>query len=224
MIDENEPPEEVPDADVELRDRLQATGCTGPAWDYVASELAHYGWSVMSAWLRTGMIAQKCLQKGRRVELPADWTVDDREDLVATAVANGMEIFRQALIDDRWKPERGASLKTYFLGGCILAFPNALRQWRNDRQRYNRAAVTYALHEVTVSRSMVEPFDVVDAIDALRALTRDENERTQAIRRLRFDNYTPAEIAEILGMTTGAVKAALIRMRHRASHHTWEAG
>lgn len=38
MIDEHDPPEEVPHADTELRDRLQAAGCTGPAWEMAAKE------------------------------------------------------------------------------------------------------------------------------------------------------------------------------------------
>ena len=47
--------------------------------------------------------------------------------------------------------EKGASLRTYFLGGCVLAFPNVLRQWRNDRRRYQQAATAfdgYALAEI----------------------------------------------------------------------------
>lgn len=214
MTDEQDPSEEVPHADLELRDRLQAAGCTGPTWEYIATELGRYGWSVMSAWLRTGTITPKCQTMGRPIRLPDNWTVEDREDLVAVAVASGLEIFRQALLDDRWKPERGASLRTYFLGGCILSFPNALRRWRNDRERYHRATVTSA-REALARRENVEPVEVIDAIDALRSLTRDEAKRSQAIRQLCFDNYTPAEIAEVLGMTPGAVNAALFRLRRR---------
>lgn len=216
MTDEQDRPEEVPHADIELRDGLQAAGCSGPVWDYVAAELWRYGWSVMSAWLSTGLIAQKCWEKGRTVKLPDDWTVEDREDLVAVAVASGLEVFRQALVDDRWKPERGASLRTYFLGGCVLAFPNALRRWQHDRERYRKAAVASAW-EAAGWRGNIEPVDVIDAIEALRSLIRDETQRSQAIHELCFDNYTPADIADILGMTPGAVNAALSRMRRRKS-------
>jgi DNA-directed RNA polymerase specialized sigma24 family protein len=215
MTDGPDPPEEVPHADTDIRDQLQAAGCSGPLWDYVATELWWYGWSVMSAWLSTGLITKKCWEKGRTVALPSDWTVEDREDLIAVAVADGLELFRQALVSDRWKPEQGASLRTYFLGGCVLAFPNALRRWRNDRDRYRMAAVTSVL-QAEAWRGTIEPVDVVDAIDALRSLIRGESQRDQAIRQLCFDNYTPAEIADVLGMTPGAVNAALFRMRRRS--------
>jgi DNA-directed RNA polymerase specialized sigma24 family protein len=214
MTSEHGGPEEVPHADAALRDRLQAVDCAGPLWERVATEFARYGWSVMTAWLATRLIAGKCLEKGRPVDLPDDWSVDDQQDLVATAVAHGLDSLRKALLADRWKPEKGASLRTYFLGGCVLAFPNALRQWENDRRRYRDAATALA-REPAARVLVAEPADTVDALNALASLTRDESDRDQAIRRLCFDEYTPAEIAEILGMTPGAVNTALYRMRRR---------
>ena len=178
----------------------------------MARELAGYGLSVMSAWVSTGVIASKCWEKGRPVDLPHDWTTEDREDLVVEVIAHGVETFRQALLADRWKPEKGASLRTYYLGGCVLAFPNVLRQWRNDRRRYYQAATAWA-RESPTHQQVVEPTDLVDAVDALESLTRDKSERERAIRCLVFDGYTPAEIAEILAMTPGAVNTALYRMR-----------
>jgi DNA-directed RNA polymerase specialized sigma24 family protein len=215
MTSEHDRPEEVvPHADIELRDRLQAVGCAGPVWDLVAAEFARYGWSVMSAWLSSRLIAGKCREKGRPVDLPDNWSAADREDLVATAVAHGLETFRKALVADRWKPEKGASLRTYFLGGCVLAFPNALRQWAKDRRRYHEGTTAWAREQATRS-SVVEPVDMVDALDALKSLIRDESDRDQAILFLCFHNYLPKEIAEILGMSHGAVNTALYRMRRR---------
>lgn len=173
MISAHGEPGEGPHADIELRDRLQAAGCEGPVWDYVAFELARYGWSVMSAWLKSRVIAGKCREKGRPVELPDDWGAEDREDLVATAVAHGLETFRQSMLADQWKPQKGASLRTYFLGGCVLAFPNALRRWRNERRRYHRAAAAWA-QETAVRRPVIEPADMVDALEALESLTSEQ--------------------------------------------------
>jgi hypothetical protein len=197
MIEEYDEPKEVPHADVALRDRLQTDGCAGRLWERTAVVLARYGWSVMSAWLSTGLIAQKCREKGRGVDLPEDWSTEDREDLVAESVAQGIEMFRQALLADRWKPERGASLRTYFLGGCVLAFPNVLRRWRGERRRHQEAAAATA-QELAASRLAADPVDIVDAMDALRSLTSDEGQRDQAMRFLCFHRYTPAEIADLL--------------------------
>ena len=214
MIAEHEPPEEVPHADIELCDRLRAANWAGPTWEYFATELFRYGWTVMSAWLKNRVIATKCHEKGRGVELPYDWTVEDREDLVQTAVDRGLEVFRRALMNERWTPQRGASLKTYFLGGCILAFPNALREWSNQRRRYHNAVAASAREPMHWPPD-ADPYDVIDAVDALRSLTRDEKERARAIRSLLFNGYTPTDIAAMLGMTPGAVNAALFRIRQR---------
>jgi DNA-directed RNA polymerase specialized sigma24 family protein len=214
MTDTYDEPEEVLHGDVELRDQLLAEACAGRLWDRLAVTLARYGWAVMSAWLDTRVIAQKCREKGRGVELPYDWSAEDREDLVTTAVAHGMEMFRQALLADRWKPERGASLRTYFLGGCVLAFPNVLRHWRAERDRYRKALASWG-REMATGRLTVEPVDVVDAMDALSTLTCDETQRDRAISYLSYHDYTPAEIADILGVKPGTVNTALYRIRHR---------
>jgi DNA-directed RNA polymerase specialized sigma24 family protein len=214
MIYEDGESEEVLRADEQLHDRLRAVVCAGPLWNQVAVELVRYGWSVMSAWLNTGIIANKCWEKGRPVELPHDWTIQDREDLVSDAVAEGLEMFRQAVLTDRWKPEKGASLRTYFLGSCVLAFPNVLRRWNSDRRRYSRAGVRWA-REPTEHGFGVEPVELLVAVHALKSLIGDENQRDQAIRFLCFHGYTPMEIAEILGMKPGAVNTALYRMRRR---------
>ncbi|GAB3285151.1 sigma factor-like helix-turn-helix DNA-binding protein [Parasphingorhabdus pacifica] len=214
MDEREDEPEEVLRADKELYDRLRSVGCSGPWWNLLANELDRYAWSAMTAWLNTGLIAQKCHEKGRHVTLPDDWTYQDREDLVATTVAHGLALFQRALQADLWKPEKGASLRTYFVGGCVLAFPNVLRQWRNERQRYRDGAAAYA-QESAVHPPRVDPFDIVDTLDALKDLTRDENGRNQAILNLCYDGYSPAEIANVLRMTPGAVNTTLHRLRRR---------
>ncbi|QFU91824.1 RNA polymerase sigma factor [Amycolatopsis sp. YIM 10] len=212
MSEPDDEPEEVPDADAELYDRLRRAHCTGPLWDHVAAELARLGWAVMSAWLASRVIAGKCREKGRPVTLPVEWTAEDREDLVATSVAHGIETFRRSLADDRWKAEKGASLRTYFIGGCVLAFPNALRSWQHDRERYLRAAQAWAREPRCPT---VESVDLATAVQALKTLTGDDSERARAIKHLRFLDYAPAEIAEVLGMSPGAVNTALYRMKRR---------
>jgi DNA-directed RNA polymerase specialized sigma24 family protein len=217
MIEGHDEPEEVTRHDVALLHVLQAAGCAGPAWDRLAVDLAEFGFSMVSTWLSTRIISQKCKEKGRGVTLPHDWTAEDREDLVTMTVSDGMEMLRQALLAGKWNPEKRASLRTYFLGSCLLAFPNVLRQWRNDRERYRRAATAYGL-DMAARPQAVNPVDVVDALDALRSLTRNESKRDQAMRYLRFLDFTPTEIAYILGLTPTAVTTQLSRLNRRKRH------
>lgn len=216
MSEREDEPEEVLRADKELYDRLRARGCSGPLWDMLANELARYAWSVMTAWLSTRVIAHKCQEKGRPVSLPDEWTSQDREDLVATTLEHSLRLFQRALQADHWKPEKGASLRTYFLGGCVLAFPNVLRQWRKQELRHREGTAAYA-QERTPDLQRADPFDLVDALDALKDLTKHESRRNQAVLQMCFDGYSPAEIAEVLDMTPGAVNTLLYRLRRRLS-------
>lgn len=214
MSDDPEDVEEVLHADVRLYAQLRDEGCDGPLWDLLAGDLYGYGWVVMSAWLSSGLIAHKCAEKGRPVALPSDITPEDREDLVASALPQGVDLFRRSIRADLWKPELGASLRTYFLGSCLLVFSGIVRRWVRDRERYRNASSTWAL-ESLVNRQPFDPFDLVDVVEALADLVRDESVRNQSVAKLLFLDFSPAEIANVLGISPGAVHSAIHRMRKR---------
>lgn len=207
-------PEAVPDADVELYKRLREAGRTELVWWRAELEFFDYGWSVLLAWLRSGLIAQKCTEKGRPVRLPADWSTEDQEDVASVAVGDGLAMFGSAVEEDRWHPNFGASLKTYFLGGCVLAIPNALRLWRRCRDRYH-GSVTELAKLAGSEREAVSPVDVIASTEAVEDLVRDENERNQAIMKLVALDFDPAEIAEVLRLTPAAVHVRMPRLRRK---------
>jgi hypothetical protein len=211
MADTGEP-EAVPDADVELYKRLREAGHTELAWNLAETEFFDYGWSVLLAWLNSGLIARKCQEKGRPVRLPEYWSAEDREDVAAVAVGDGLAMFRQAVEADVWHPSLGASLKTYFLGGCVLAFPNALRLWRRYGERHRRATAELA-RQADLRRQQISAVSVVESVEAVEMLVRDENARNQAIMTLVAFDHTPAEIAEVLRMKPATVHARMSRLR-----------
>ncbi|MBM7774040.1 DNA-directed RNA polymerase specialized sigma24 family protein [Actinokineospora baliensis] len=201
------------EADAELCAVLAAERFSGPLWEHYAEELARYGCAVLSAWLRTGLIAAACRRHGRPVALPTDWTADDQWEIVLEAVANGLATFRLSLLDGRWSATAGASLRTYFAGSCVRAFPNVLRAWTRERQRWIQAERVWAWADRDVP---VEAFAETDAVHELEAMLADSPERTKAVMRLSFEGYAVAEIAETLAMTPAAVSAVLHRSRTKA--------
>jgi RNA polymerase sigma-70 factor (ECF subfamily) len=190
MADTGEP-EAGPDADVELYKRLREAGRTELVWQRVETELFDYGWSVLLGWLRSGLIAQKFRQKGRPVGLPADWSTEDQEDVASVAVGDGLAMFGRAVEADQWHPSFGASLKTYFLGGCVLAFPNALRLWRRCREH---GSVAELAKLAGAHREGVAPVEVIASVEAVEDLVRDEGERNQAIMKLVALDRGPGEM------------------------------
>ncbi len=53
-----------------------------------------------------------------------------RFELAAESVATALRVFhRYALVGEGWSAEGGASLRTFFVGDCLRAFPTVYRRW-----------------------------------------------------------------------------------------------
>jgi hypothetical protein len=117
-------------ADARLRDALAVNDFAGPEYVLFEEDLVRYGRSVLMAELASGLIFTKCAQKG--VRLPR-WRLSsqDSEELVYDTLARALPIFRRkALVEGRWQPEGGATLKTFFVNFLPYQFANAYREWR----------------------------------------------------------------------------------------------
>ena len=54
--------------------------------------------------------------------------------------AKALVFFRdQVLLGKRWNVNAGATVTTYFVGACLLAFPNVFRRWQGEQRRLSRA-------------------------------------------------------------------------------------
>lgn len=120
--------------DAQLRDELAAAGFTGPRQELFELEAAEYGIGVFMKWLRTGEIYKQAAAKRRVVEPPKrELTVEERRGLTNLIIGYGLAYFRkEALVAGRWRPDGGASLKTFFVGACLLQFKAAFDFWRGD--------------------------------------------------------------------------------------------
>ncbi len=56
--------------DRDLIGELRRRGFDGPEYQRAAEELVRYGLAVMTAWMHTGTIFEKCARRGRPVERP----------------------------------------------------------------------------------------------------------------------------------------------------------
>jgi DNA-directed RNA polymerase specialized sigma24 family protein len=226
-------PDEIADrasrlqADRELRDALAAEGFAGPAYAVFEEDLAGYGYQVMQAWLKTGYIFTLCRQAG--LGLTSERVpVGDREDLAQETVAAALNAFKRVgLQRGGWRPEGGASLRTYFIGALCHQFANV---WRK-RLRTRAVPATLPLEAVppgAASRGPGPDDIVVQRDEIRRGLVGIESERTRAALVLAAEGYEHEEIAEILGpdVTARAVEGYLRRHRRRlvAGNKQEEAG
>lgn len=206
-------------ADFALVTTLAFQQFTGPDYDYFERELAKYGLAVISAWIRRDVILQRCRVRGAGgLEPPPPGAFDDPglvEDLAQETVGVALVHFRDdVLAAGRWDYRRGASLRTFFIGQCLMRFPNIYRHWRR--------------HDATDARSMYDadppqhllrpdpgPEQMVIDQEYGQYLLGQMSRRDAKIFQLLADGLKQSEIAEQLGITTKTVERAVANQRTR---------
>lgn len=204
-------------ADLEVINDLRIDGFAGPRWETFAHILLGYSFQVLTTWIRRGVIFEKCVQKGIRhfsgtPRLPR-FPYDEAEDLTQEVLREAIDHFRvDVLIPGKWDPRKGASLKTYFIGQCLLRFPGCYARW------YSR----YAKH-ASARRTGVVRLDISQADPATLAIRRariahalhDLDPETRVIVELRAQKFRLDEIAELMETSVPAIKSKLHRLKKR---------
>lgn len=211
--------------------RLRGDGFAGRRYALFTAALAGYGLPVTIALIRRGEIFTLVAGRNRAVEASADLREhlagprgrDDREELASETVAVALRRFRQdVLLPGRWSTEGGATLNTFFVGACLLAFPNVFRAWR--KHEYEPRRHLWALPELPVdtgpSRTAATEDPAMAATnhallaDAL-ALATDDRVRQAVFELAVLGGREYQEMAADLDMSEDALKQALSRYRRR---------
>lgn len=206
-------------ADAELVTTLQLHRFDGPKWERFATELARYGIAVLRSWMRSGLIFTRLKTRGVGVPAlpPSNWTNEEIDDIANLTVAVALGKFRETvLIPGRWDPNRGASLRTFFVGQCLIRWPNVYREWRTEATNWasQHGPAQEEEWEHTAGHHHVER-EVVATDAARRILDRMPDDRTRRAVVLRSEGATHQDIAEDLGCTVKAVEHLLHRHRQR---------
>ncbi|MFI9150502.1 RNA polymerase sigma factor [Streptomyces sp. NPDC053367] len=210
--------------DAALHQALAAAQFDGPAWNLFARALTEYACPILTNWLYTGEIFSLCADRGRPVRTPrrlqdmetlrAD--PDEREELVCEVVARALHLYRRsARAGTGWRPDGGASPKTYFIGAVVGEFAGVYDRWASERARRPPCAPDgmNALRDVA-GHPGEEPESRVIGHDAARQLlaqVKDETTRTAVFLMLR--GYTMKEIGEFLHLSAAAVAMRMSRLR-----------
>jgi hypothetical protein len=213
-------------ADLALLEELAASKFRGVAFDMFVIELAAYGIATLMVLMRTRQIVRQCLLRGRPLVggLPSQWSRDDRLEIASETTAIGLRYFTEEVLEPmRWDPHRGASVKTFFVGSCILQFPNVYNRWRTQEQRWSAVEVIEpGTEEAAQPGPRNSGWSDPTAETAIReVLTREilrdiEDPQTRTAAEMVRRGYRLAEIGAVLGMSADAVGARLYRLRKRA--------
>ncbi len=222
-------------ADAALFERLAAERFTGPAYERFANELAAYGLAVMQAWLRTGHIFRLVRAKGIRLH-PTEHELmlfarseDERQSLALTTVTVALTQFKQrAQADTGWSADGGANITTYFMGACVLSFPNELARVRRADKRWSKSLAAEErtesfkcmneAHGIDTSGSIGrDPASIVAGTDQVERTLTTLTDKQRQVVLATLQDYTHDEIAELFSYPSGrAVEGVLYRLRRKA--------
>jgi len=207
--------------DAELFEGLRMDGFQGEEWDFFANELARYGLAVIGGWLGRGLMTSKCAEKGIRVaSIPASARQDDAivSALAGETVASALDRFREeVLVPGVWDPAKGASLRTFFIGQCMLRFGNVVQRWNNHELTqvgYSNPDDEFDLVQ-NEHRVLGVEDDAIQTVTAQAILSGASSRRAARALALDACGYTNAEIAADLDTTRDSVSGLLKRERAR---------
>ncbi|WP_046469471.1 sigma-70 RNA polymerase sigma factor region 4 domain-containing protein [Allosalinactinospora lopnorensis] len=195
-------------ADHTLLSELAEDGFTGPRYEMFEADLAAYGYPVMLSWIRKRRIYSLCARQGRPLQpLEADaellsTSFNERLGLAVETVAEALKFFRDhALMQRKWSIEGGASIKTYFVGACLLAFPNVYRRWSGERAKWRQAHSVAAAFEDDrcVMDHIRDPAETATLKLMAQQAMDEMPPDTREIAELVLDGHTHAEIGQQLG-------------------------
>lgn len=186
-----------------------------------------YGMAVMLSWTRTGKIVSECRKKNRPLELaergPGHWSYTDRLELAGETVAVALKFFLEKVLrPGRWHYGGGAALRTFFVGACVLKFPNVYDRWAGEQDRWNKTFDGHAtLEDVEmqwVAGDLIWKDPTGNAVlrqDTVRTMldgVKNPTART-AIKKVIIDGEKHEEAAGDLGVTARAVEGYIYRFK-----------
>jgi hypothetical protein len=198
---------------------FRGRGFTGPSYEFFEMELAAYGSAVLMAWMRRAEIYNQCRDKKRPISGPLPQDYDDRVGLAGLVVATALDRFRDVLRDGTWDPGRGATLKTYFVGACVLAFSNVWDRWHREERRRVGELMHDSLEDSPILvKLLVEPSDegpeqVAFNRHRLRQVLALMDGDLRWACELISRGHTYKEAAEAIGTSEGALRERLRRIR-----------
>ncbi|HSH60734.1 MAG TPA: hypothetical protein VK988_14075 [Acidimicrobiales bacterium] len=192
-------------------------------WKELASALVEYGYSVFIGWLVTGVVHRMAANHGggRGVyglnKIPENLQLmgDGAHELAAELMIAAVEAFRtKTLMAHKWRPTGGASLKTFFVGRCLMTLPDVYYRLERGTRR-SMSQLRNAEHRLDDGRHSVNPLD-----SAVASATLDEvcagDDRLAAMFRLQDAGYSLTEIADMFDTSEGAIRTKMSRARTAA--------
>ncbi|HET7488443.1 MAG TPA: sigma-70 family RNA polymerase sigma factor [Acidimicrobiales bacterium] len=204
------------ESDKDRLNRLMWSGYRGRAWDDAVDWLCVYGVAVLQAWIRRGQLNAKLRARGLGT-LPHTTHYRDPAEAASLAhetVARAITAFRDTvLIPGRWNPEKGACLRTYFIGQCLMQVRNP---YRRGLPRVDARADGHEQQD-PATWPAEDPAHLAAVRDEVsRALGQITDPVLRRMVMLVAADLPYRKIATILGVSEDSVRKRLYRLRQRS--------
>lgn len=209
-------------ADYDLVTDLAWREFSGTDYDVFQTELARYGIAVLTGWMRRRLIFQRVRERGYGgLPDPPDGALDDPDtidELAYETVAKALRHFRDdVLVPGRWDYRRGATLRTYFIGQCLIRFANVYRRWWAEECRHSRETSSGPHEHSHLVDGVIESPEghLARQDEVARTLSKVRDPRVRRALVLLGAGMTHGEIAIDLCVTPKTVERMIANERDR---------
>jgi hypothetical protein len=176
--------------------------------------------AVIGGWLRRRVIFTRAQERGfGGLPTPPAGALDDPEtiaELTNETVAKALFHFRRdVLLRGRWDSTRGASIRTYFIGQCLLRFANVYREWWRKEARHGPVVDHYDAVEMADARIDGPEQTAIIRSDIRNGLEQATNDKVRAALIMTAADLPQEEIADRLGVTEKSVERMVAYHRER---------
>jgi DNA-directed RNA polymerase specialized sigma24 family protein len=217
--------------DADLVELLAAEQFGGTAWRTVEAVLAAAAIPVLHDLLLGGAIVRKSFALDRPIRPTSEEIAvlradpDERADLVHSAVVDGIRVFRKLTMEGRgWSPDRGASLLSYVINGCVMALANHFRRWRTRRSRMVPIAPLSDADRVDLASPAPDALALIQAEEDWQTLVGSMPQQlARAVELWRLTGEPWTRIAARLGISEKSLEGLLRRWRtsYRRNKEDW---
>lgn len=204
----------------ELIAEARDAGFDSAAYMTLREHLWSYAMPVIKDALRTGKVARLLNDRNIFQAITASdrsalhTSIESRDDLAVDIVAAGEHYLKNVTIPkDRWEPNGGASIETFFLTGCLFQFPAVYRRWSKERTDHHSLLVGLLPDAFAASPTAFDTEDTAVNSEMARAVFREADNETRAILALLATGRTHAEIGERVGLSERAVEGRVYRFK-----------
>ncbi|GGV54758.1 hypothetical protein [Streptomyces spectabilis] len=184
-------------------------------WVEIDDALAHYSLSALRSWFTDGTITTRVQRlTGRRLTLDKR-LINDRDavtQLIGTTIAVSLRHFhRRALAGTGWQPHRGAGVRPYFIGRCLLSLPSEYRRFcREQPLLYPAPAPLRHAERLPGTDPFSRPEDTAIAHRLVTEILHQTDRRTQRALLGILYGYPMTQIAADLGITRTSIESLLL--------------